>query len=387
MAALLANALLDLSDDVSLTFYHCEDDLISPPFHGLKKFASRQINAGLARVGGSALVIDFGVANRIIELSKDADILHIHNLHGYYVNWLRLLGAWRNRPIVWTWHDQWGATGRCGFSFECSKWLMGCQHCPHLDYYPAAYIDKAASEYAKKTELYGSLKNLTVVSPSAWLGEIALKRGFSAESVHVIPNPVDLVFYKVSDMIACRRQLGIPIDDFVALFVAADCDDKRKGYEDFSAVTHGMNVSAIAVGKLPKNISAHIDHAGEERNQRRLALYYGAADALILTSKADNYPNTVIESLMCGTPIIAYDVGGVGSQLDSLYSKLIPYGDIEAMKRYMSELKLSGGKSPEVQSKLHDYAREKWSSRRIAKEYYDLYLDSISSAKIGSHSN
>jgi glycosyltransferase involved in cell wall biosynthesis len=377
MASLLATSLLDLPEEINLTFFHCEDDVISPPFYGLKKFASRQINAGLARIGGSTLVFDFGVAEKFLELTKDADVLHIHNLHGYYLDWPKVLLAWKNRPVVWTWHDQWGATGRCGFSIDCNMWLSGCKKCPHLDYYPAAYLDNAAREYRVKTDIYNVMSRMTVVSPSSWLGNLALQRGIPANSVAVVPNPVDLNLYDLKDKLECRRQLGIAAEVFIPLFVAADCSDSRKGYRDFAKITEDMNVHALAVGKLPQQSAAHIEHAGEVRDQRRLSIFYGAADVLVLPSKADNYPNTVIESIVSGTPVIAYDIGGVGSQLDGSHCQLIPYGDIEAMKKSLEDSKSSGGKSPQIQSTLHSYAVKKWLPRKIAEQYYELYQSTV----------
>lgn len=373
MASLLAKSMDANISELDVRFYHCEDDIIAPPFYGLKRFASRQINAGLARLGGSTCVFDFGVAKKIIELTADMDILHVHNLHGYYLDWQHLFDAWKDRPVVWTWHDQWGATGRCGFAIGCEGWTKGCPKCPNLRYAPAAIIDRASHEYEAKSMVYRKMKNLNIVSPSCWLADIAIARGFNADKVSVLPNPVDLSVYLSRGKLECRRELGIPDDQFVALFVAAECNEVRKGYNDFAEVTKNLDIYPLAVGGLPKNISEHVHHAGEVREQAKLAVYYGSADVMVFTSKADNYPNTVIESLVCGTPIVAYDVGGVSSQLDSIYSQLVSYGDITGMRECLERMKASGGKDSGMEARLGEYAKGMWADNIIVNKYADEY--------------
>jgi putative colanic acid biosynthesis glycosyltransferase len=380
MATLLARSLLSRDEGIELKFFHCEDDIVEPPFYGIKKFASRQINAGLARVGGSTCVLDFGVAEQIIAAATDADILHIHNVHGYYLNWEKLFRAWQDRPVVWTWHDQWGATGRCGFAIDCDVWKTGCASCDHMDYYPAAMIDRASEEFTRKSAAYDAMNHLRLVSPSKWLGDIAIERGFSAEQVSVVPNPVDLNAYLLRDKQECRKALGIAADEFVALFIAADCNDVRKGYVDFVDVVDGLDIYPLAVGGLPTEQPAHVHHAGEVREQQQLAMYYGAADVMVFTSRADNYPNTVIESLVCGTPILAYDVGGVSSQLDYQYCRLVPFGDKETMRDVLKNMNAAGGKTVNMQDELHAYARSMWADDVIAGKYLGVYRQCLEAA-------
>jgi putative colanic acid biosynthesis glycosyltransferase len=126
VAASLVAGINDYAHDYSAHLYHCENRQNSSYETGLKVPFSKYINVGLARLGGAYAVADFGVAKNIIGSTSDTDVLHVHNVHGYYLNFERLLLAWKDRPVVWTWHDMWGATGRCGSSAKCIGWKNGC---------------------------------------------------------------------------------------------------------------------------------------------------------------------------------------------------------------------------------------------------------------------
>ncbi len=372
MASLLAKSLSKNVDDIEVVFYHCEDNIANPPFYGIKRFASYHVNALLTRL--SLGVYDFGLAKELMELTRDADILHLHNLHGYYLDWKTLLLGCKNRPVVWTWHDQWGATGRCGFAIDCNEWTKGCPKCPHLDYYPYTLVDRAAKEFTNKSEVYLRMQNLNVVSPSEWLGEIALQRGFSAKRVNIIPNPVDVSGYTRCDKKEARLKLGLPENEFIALFISADCNDLRKGYSDFSAITCNMKIYPIAVGIKPRNEAQHIHHVGNIKSKEELSLYYVAADVMVFTSKADNYPNTIIECLLCGTPIIAYSVGGVKSQLAVEHCHLVDPGHIGEARDFLSYMLINKGKNPEIENTLSRYANDLWADSVIAERYRELYI-------------
>ena len=371
IASLLTESLNENCDDIDAVLYHCEDSISAAPYYGLKRFSSRQINAFRVRLGTK--MFDFGVAKQLVKLTRNADILHLHNLHGYYLDWETLLLKWKDRPIVWTWHDQWGATGRCGFAIDCEEWMQGCPKCPHLDYYPKTYIDQAAREYQEKSRLYAELPDLKVVSPSGWLANIALQRGFTAENVFVIPNPVDTSSFRARSMKECRKTLGLPEDRFIALFVSADCNDPRKGYADFAKITEGIPaIFSIAVGRNPSKKSPHIFHAGEIKE--KLSIYYSAADIMIFTSRADNYPNTIIECLLSGTPILAYSVGGVASQLTvEDHCQLTDPGNPDIARTHLLKILDRGGKTSEMATSLSKYAEKKWAKNAIAEQYRKLY--------------
>ena len=224
MAATLARTLDD-SGKAAVRFYHCADAETKPPLYGVRRAGSRQMNVILSRIGGSTAVHDMGVSEVIANEAKTADVIHLHNLHGYYLDWIRLLKAISNRPVVWTWHDMWAATGRCGISMGCQGWRSGCNPCPHLNYYPAAWLDRASSEFRRKSEMWAQLPRLIVVAPQEWLQQIAVERGFPSGQVVCIPNPVDFSTHSPTPKRVAREYLGLKVDEKYLLFVAARVDD------------------------------------------------------------------------------------------------------------------------------------------------------------------
>jgi len=364
---------------VRAVLYHAEDDRVDPDHHGLRRAGSRPLNALLARLGGSLWVADLGLARDVVALTRDADLLHVHNLHGYYLDYPALLAAWRDRPVVWTWHDMWGATGRCGAGYECDLWQGGCQKCPHLEFYPAAWIDRAAGEYRRKQEIFFGLSNLWIVTPSAWLGEIAARRGFDRERIRVIPNLVDAE-YRALPTAEARRTVDLPAEAFIALFVASDCGDPRKGYAAFAQALDGLPVLGVAVGRPPRHGHPAIRHAGTVREPARMGCYYAAADVMVMSSVAENYPMSVIESLLSGTPVIGYATGGVPSQLDLPHCRTVAPGDVGALRAAIRAALESGGKTDAQGATLAARAAERWSARRIVDQYCDVYGRAIAAA-------
>lgn len=375
MASTLANGVKNLDASVAVQFYHCDDYEQQEGVTGLKKPFSRELNAMLARVGGARLVFDAGVADQIIKETQDADILHIHNLHGYYLNYEKLLTAWKDRPILWTWHDMWGATGRCGISFDCNGWQIGCGKCEYKEYYPAAWFDFSAQEFKAKTQLYKELSNLMIVSPSDWLRDIAIKRGFSSERVYTVPNPVDLNSYQPNDMDEAKKSMGLDRRSQYVLFIAADCNNKMKGYDDFLAVIEKTQLNGLVVGKPPEKKSDKIFYAGAVNSSIELSKYYSAADVMIITSKQDNYPNTVVESMACGTPVLGYAVGGIPSQMPDFWDGVVPVNDVNKLAERLKTYIEKGGKSNELQSKFRLHAEVNSSPESVSRQYLDLYKE------------
>ena len=179
--------------------------------------------------------------------------------------------------------------------------------------------------------------------------------------------------YVKYDKQQARDKLNLPKDKYIALFLAADCNDPRKGYDDFVESVKGLSITPLVVGIEPVKRHDGFIYAGETRSQAKLSLYYSAADVMVFTSKADNYPNTIIECLICGTPVCAFSVGGVPSQLHKELCHLVEFGDIPALRNYI-EIQSSGvGKTLDVSKELQNYAKSMWSGDIIANKYLDLY--------------
>ena len=374
MAGHLTRALTAQGIDACL--YHAGDAAKEQGIRGLKRFGSRHTNALLARLGGSMTVWDMGLANELLRLTADADVLHVHNLHGYYLNYRELLMGWKDRPVVWTWHDQWGAVGRCGIpNPDCDRWLSGCGQCPLTWVYPAAWLDWSAEEYRFKSALYGELNNVTIVSPSRWLADRAVQRGFPADRVQVIPNPVPLEKLAPIPKAVARSALGIAPDGPLLLFIAADCDDPRKGYPDFEQLVLALKVPALVVGKPPsKRSSSELMHyTGVIKDFEKLNACYAAANLMVMTSLADNHPNVIIEAMACGTAVLAYDVGGIPDQMPEFWSGLVTMSDLQALVMRCEELINDLPGLEALSPALRQHAVEQWDPAIVARRYIEIY--------------
>ncbi|WP_201319213.1 glycosyltransferase family 4 protein [Paenibacillus sp. EPM92] len=260
----------------------------------------------------------------ITEVEKlDPDIIHLHNLHGYYIN-IEILFEYlkqANKPVVWTLHDCWAFTGHCShFDFiGCNRWKTGCHDCPQTKNYPSSYIiDNSKSNYLMKKEIFTGIKNMTIVTPSKWLAELVKESLLREYPVKVINNGINLDVFKPTK--SNFREINHLNNKYVILGVASVWD-KRKGYEYFIELSKQIkeDVSIVLVGltdkqikELPKNIMG----IAKTNNIIELAEIYSAADVFINPTLEDNFPTTNLEALACGTPVITFNTGGSVESID-----------------------------------------------------------------------
>ena len=250
----------------------------------------------------------------------DPDIIHLHNIHGYYIN-IELLFDYikkSNKPIVWTLHDCWAFTGHCCyFDFiGCQKWQTKCFDCPQINTYPASYRDNSRSNYVKKKELFTSIDNLTIVTPSQWLAGLVKQSFLSEYPVKVIPNGIDLSVFKPS---AERYFDKKEINDKKIILCVASIWTERKGLKDIIELSKMLSdeYKIVVVGKLNgQSIPQSIIHIERTNNQKELAKLYSQAYMFVNPTYEDNFPTVNIEALACGTPVITYDTGGSPEAID-----------------------------------------------------------------------
>ena len=303
------------------------------------------------------------------------DIIHLHNIHGYYLNIHILFNFLRetNIPIVWTFHDCWPFTGHCTYfdMVRCKKWQTGCICCPAKRDYPTSYfMDQSWKNYEEKKELFSSLKKLYIVTPSCWLMNLVAKSFLGNQNIRVINNGIDTkVFRPIKTDV--RDRYGIDNNKIVLLGVAS-LWGKRKGYLDFLKLANCIeeNTIIVMVGlndaqlkELPKNI------VGIKRTNsiKELCEIYSTADYFLNLTYEDNFPTTNIEALACGTPVITYDTGGSVECITEKCGVIIEKGD------YLKVLEIienSHFKKEDCLERAHQYRTED----RI-KDYYKLYTE------------
>jgi glycosyltransferase involved in cell wall biosynthesis len=223
------------------------------------------------------------------------------------------------KPIAWTLHDMNPFTGGCHYAGSCAKFETDCHVCPQLE--GTINDEYAYSELQKKLKAYSQLnKNkIAIASPSIWLKDQSQKsKAFSGLSHYLVPYGIDSAIYKLKDKTAAKASLGLPADKKIILFVAYLVDNIRKGYSLLTEAIQLVNKNEYAVctvgAKTPDTMAfsdIEVHQLGYIDDENLLSTVYNAADMFVIPSLADNLPNTVLESLMCGTPVIAFPVGGI----------------------------------------------------------------------------
>lgn len=254
------------------------------------------------------------------------DVIHLHNLHGYYIN-LKLLFTYLKDykgKIVWTLHDCWAFTGHCAHftAIGCNKWTNHCFQCPQKKEYPKSIIfDTSFQEFNRKKKLFIQLKDMTIVVPSMWLGQLVQKSYLNKYEIKVINNGIDLSLFKPNSSIISFEKFGIPRNRKIILGVASVWS-KYKGLahflklsqiieDDFVIVLVGLKSHQLH--GLPPNIIGiqKLDHVEE------LICLYSCANVFVNPSLEETFSMVTLEAMACGTPVVV----SASSAMKELVSK------------------------------------------------------------------
>ena len=352
-------------------------DDIGVKFHGIYTrlldktgFASRKATKKLLR--------------RLDEIKPD--IIHLHNIHGYYLNIELLFNYIREHDInvVWTLHDCWSMTGHCAW-FDmcgCEKWKTGCFNCEQLGTYPASKgFDNSKWNWNKKKALFTSL-NLTIVTPSQWLRDIVMNSYLKNYRCEVINNGIDLNIFKPTENSEIKKvQKKYDLDDRKIVLGVASEWTPRKGLLDFIKLSEMMqDIQFVVVGLTERQIKEmpqNIKGIKRTENQRELVALYTIADVFFNPTYEDNFPTTNLEALACGTPVITYDTGGSPEEIRNIEkNNAVTVGEI-IRKKSCRETDLN-----EVANRLTKWMEtdskklqpDEYSSNLDSKQCFDNYL-------------
>lgn len=316
----------------------------------------------------------------ILKIKKyKPSLIHIHELHAYFVNVVQLLRFIKtlNIPVVWTFHCEFMYTGKCGNSYECEKWMSSCGPCPYLHDYPKSlYFDFTRWMQSRKKRILTDFPLLTLVSPSNWLanriGESFLKRHPRV----VIHNGIDVnVFYPRFDK-NLKTTLGLDESTRIILTVVPSIEDSNKGIAHFLQLAHefqNRNVLFIIVGAKETNLtlSQNVAILKRTNNQSELAGLYSMADVFVICSKIENLPTVCLESLCCGTPVCGFDVGGTKETANPPYGIFVNYGDISKLSYAVSVM--LDRVNPIFKQGCAAWGRERYGKEAMLNAYRHLY--------------
>ena len=255
--------------------------------------------------------------------SLSPDVVNVHNLHSYgarRAGWsVGLVKICANRaPTVWTLHDMWSFTGRCAYSYDCQKFLNGCDAtCPTPTEHPALAPKKIAQAWDSRRQLLSTHHALVAAAPSRWIAQQAQAGLWGSHRVEVIPYGLPLNVYRPLDRALAREALGIHVRGPVLLLAADDLAVRRKGMnvllEALRFVSHRpLTLLTMGAGSLAHNENEILSFdLGYVQDEHRKILAYNAADVLVHSAPVDNLPLVVMESIACGTPVVAFAIGGL----------------------------------------------------------------------------
>lgn len=305
------------------------------------------------------------------------DVVHIHELHGYFVNIKPVINYLKkkNIKVVWTYHCEFMYTGRCGYSYSCHKWKAGCGKCPNIREYPtSSWFDFSHKMFLEKKKLHENFNNLTIVSPSNWLADEVRKSFLKDKKVQVVHNGIETskIFYPHDyKNLKIKHQLR---DEKIVLAVAPDLMQERKGGKwiiELAQMMKGENVKFIMIGvERPEEINMpNIIALGRTENQIELAQYYSMADVFAICSVMENFPTVCIEALCCGTPVCGFDVGGTKETVPEGFGKFVEYGNVPELKKAIIYILSQNIDS----SKCSQYGKEHYDKKVMYNSYRIIY--------------
>jgi len=326
---------------------------------------------------------------RLIRLIRKwkPDVIHFHNLHGYYLD-LSIAKAVDKLgiPVVWTLHDAWPLSGRCAYFLDCERWKTGCGKCPYMKEYPKTYFDSSAWMWPRKRKLLGEVWNPVIVTPSRWLANLVTETCNGKLRVEVIPNGIDTTAFHPVNRLQARKELGLPEDRKIVLFAANRPSVKRKGIIYFFEAlkyVRADNWMALAVGGavdfgtwVPKSVK--VQQLGHVKGAETMAKVYSAADLYCITSLADTFPTTVLESMACGTPVVGFAIGGIPEQVTEDCGHLVAPGDAKALGEAITNLLNDETKLKKMGENCRKRTEREYNLQLFIERHLALYCELVS---------
>ena len=332
----------------------------------------------------------FGTDISTNEMIKNADIINLHWINGGFLS-LKSFEKLKkiNKPLVWTLHDMWAFTGGCHYNLGCEKYREFCNHCPSLKFHGSK--DISSKIFLRKSTIFNNL-NITFVACSNWLRKTASSsRILKDKNIINIPNPIDLKVFRPHKKAEARKILGLSVDKYLLLVGAMNLSDERKGFKYLLSALNYLfsknqilrdKIELLTFGKIDKmiesNVPFKINKLGIISTSDKLVQIYNASDLYIAPSIQDNLPNTVLESIACGTPVVAFNIGGMSDLITSgengylvepeSYKQIA--GKIEYLINNNEKLKLLSKRCREISEK-------KFEQSIVARQYKKLYAELI----------
>lgn len=331
------------------SFFYTRDDIDEEK--SIKFYSNMGFKADLflTRLFGMDSIWSFSNTRKMLRRLDEIkpDIIHLHNLHGFYINYIMLFKYIKkhNIKVVWTLHDCWSFTGHCAhFDYAgCDKWKSGCRKCPlyKQNYLKSWFFDNAFISYKLKERSFTGVKNMTIVTPSDWLAGLVKESFLNEYTIKTINNGINTSLFSPLPLNVYKSIW--PKGKKVILAVSSAWG-KLKGFDDIIELSKNISsdyaLVVVGVNKAQKNIlhQENIIAIEKTANLNQLAELYSNSDAFINLTYEENYPTVHLEALCCGCPIITYNTGGCGESLDKTNGIMVKKGDLSGVLRAINDL-------------------------------------------------
>lgn len=303
------------------------------------------------------------------------DVIHLHNLHGYYINVEQLFHYLKesNKKILWTLHDCWAFTGHSAAcdAIECRKWIEGCENCPQKNIYPKSWVDCSRKNWKRKKALFSGVKNMEIITPSEWLLEEVKKSFLGNYNTSVIHNGIDTDIFKKTNN-NYRKKLNLNDHDVVILAVATVWND-FKGYKDYIKLSLLLDkqFKIVLVGGMTraqeKQLPDRIIHIKKTYDIYEMVQLYNIADLYLNLTYCDTYPTVDLEAIACRVPLVTYRVGGSAEIAERFGGVSVARGNVQKIVQLLNK------KSP-FQGYTGDLSEleKKHSIKKYIKKYMEV---------------
>lgn len=330
-------------------------------------------------------IAKFGVKVQNFPEVKEAQIIHLFWINFGFLSLKSIQQLGENKkPIIWNLQDMWPFTGGCHYSGECTLYEQNCGNCTQF-LRNSSTNDLSHYTWLRKKEAFENL-NLTIVSSSNWLAEKAKTSSlFKNKLTLTIPTPIDTVIFKNIPKSSALKELGLDPEKKYLLFAAVKISDERKGFIYFEKAVNllfektkdSLKIEILIFGQAQEsdfiNLPYKVNLLGKLQNLNAISLAYAAASTFVIPSLEDNLPNTIIEAMACGTPVVGFDIGGIPEMIDH---KKTGY-----LAQYKSAEDLANGISYVLQEADYEAlctnsrkkAVENYSEEVVANQYKKLY--------------
>ncbi len=325
------------------------------------------------------------------DLYQWADIIDLRNLFGGFFNLWSLPQLSKNKPVVWRMPDLWAVTGHCAYPYDCPRWKTGCYDCPLLTSQGRTIVEPTPTILDGTRRVWRAKKNiyqrskLHIIVTTNWMRDQVNESILgNALSLNVISNGVDLEIFKPISKVEARKTLDLDPEGKYLLWAAGGKGNRRKGYhlaiqalEEIQA-NGNLKTTLLTMGgkegwDKPDTLE-NVVHYGYIREPEKQSTIYAAADAFLCTTLADGQPQTALESIACGTPVIAFDLGPMpGLVFNDKTGQIVPQATAQSLYKTIVKFLVQEDQHPFMREYCRKEALQKYDLGKQTQKYVDLY--------------